>query len=187
MAKKTTTRGSVYFKDCKTFGELENKYLALITENIDNADVLEAINKDYDEYFIIMRDKHNEEVDDYRKTNEGSTEMRTVATALIGFKDKEKDLDFMRDCRLELCGTWLWISPAEGKPRETLGKYSPILNHKTGIGCTMCKTGVKKGLWYWRSETGKKWMPHHVRNKRDYSMNDIRGLHGSEVITDEAV
>lgn len=67
---------------------------------------------------------------------------------------------------LELCGTWLWISGNTKPHKDTLKK----------IGC---KWSPKKGMWYWRPEEYARRGP-----KRNYTIDEIRLMHGSKEIKD---
>ena len=172
MAKKN----SVYFNGVSTLADLEQKYLELMMVHIDNAEVVGAINTEYDSFFEKLKKAHNKGAEEWQKVHENPNEMREVVAKLFSFKDEKEDLDFRRDVKVELCGTWLWIQPADGKPADITKKYSKILNRKSGVGCDW---STKKNMWYWHSETGKKkWHPH----KQSYSMKQIRDTYGSRII-----
>lgn len=179
MAKKNT---SVYFNGISTLSDLEQKYLELLMVYVEDADKVVAINTEYDSMFEKLKKAYNKTAEEWQKVHESPQEMREVVAKLFAFKDEENGLDFRRDVKVELCGTWLWIQPADGKPADTTKKYSKILNRKTGVGCDW---STKKSMWYWHSTTGKKkWIP----RKQSYTMEQIRTTYGSRIIdSDEAV
>lgn len=178
----TKKNNSVYFKDVKTLNELEERFINLAAEYAVDADTLAEIATEYDVLFVKYQKSHNKGKEPWQKVTEDPHEMREVVTKLFSFVDKENDLDFKRDCKVELCGTWLWIQPADGKEPDVTKKYSKVLNRKNGVGCNW---STKKNMWYWHSETGKKkWIP----RKSAYTMEQIRSAYGSRVIesADEA-
>ena len=67
---------------------------------------------------------------------------------------------------LELCGTWIWIG----------GTTKPHKDSLKGLGC---RWSPKKGLWYWRPEEYARRGP-----KRNYTIDEIRLMHGSKEIKD---
>lgn len=171
MAKKNT---SIYFNGVNTLAELEGKYLEYCMSDAELN--FEEIDKEYDALFVKYQKTHNKGKEDWQKVKENPHEMREVALKMFSFVDKENDLDFKRDCKVELCGTWLWIQPADGKEADITKKYSKLLNRKDGVGCNW---STKKNMWYWHSETGKKkWIP----RKQAYTMEQIRNAYGSRVI-----
>lgn len=174
MAKKNT---SVYFNGVNTLAELEGKYLEYCMSD----DVLdfEEIDKEYDVLFIKYQKAHNKTAEEWHKTYEKPHEMREVVTKLFAFKDEANDLDFKRDCKVELCGTWIYISPADGKPDDTCRKYTQILSWKKDGACHYSH---EKNRWIWHSETGRKpWKPR--RKAETWDMDRIRQTHGSKIIT----
>jgi hypothetical protein len=172
MAKKN----SVYFNGVSNLNELEAKFIELAAEHAADADTLAKIAEEYDVLFVKYQKTHNKGKEEWQKVTENPHEMREVVTKLFAFVDEENDLDFKRDCKVELCGSWLWIQPADGKDPDTTKKYSKLLNRKNGVGCNW---STKKNMWYWHSETGKKkWIP----RKQSYSMEQIRSTYGSKYI-----
>ena len=69
--------------------------------------------------------------------------------------------------KIELCGTWLWVSGETKKHKETLKNngffYAP-----------------KKQMWYFRPAEQKKGK---MRNYKSWTYDDIKIKHGSETIT----
>ena len=174
MAKKME---SVYFKGVKTLNELEATYLAYCLA--DTPLDFEAIDKEYDALFIKYQKAHNKGKEDWQKVKEKPHEMREVVTKLFAFKDEDKDLDFKRDCKVELCGTWLYIGAADGKPEDICRNYKQILSWRKDGACHWSNTHNK---WTWHSETGKKpWKPR--KQGEAWEMDKIREVHGSKIIT----
>ena len=178
----TKKNASVYFNGVSNLNDLEVRFISLAAEHATNADILAEIADEYDALFIKYQKTHNKGKEDWQKVKEDPHEMREVVTKLFSFVDPTNDLDFKRDCKVELCGTWLWIQPNDGKEPDVTKKYSKVLNRKNGVGCNW---STKKNMWYWHSETGKKkWIP----RKQAYTMEQIRSAYGSRVIenADEA-
>ena len=70
------------------------------------------------------------------------------------------------DITVELCGSWLWIS---GNTKE----------HKDEIKACGCRWAKSKKMWYWKPAGQFR------RTRRTYSMNEIRSMHGSKVLSKE--
>ena len=67
------------------------------------------------------------------------------------------------DVKIELCGSWLWIS-GDTKP------------HKDNLKRIGCRWSNNKKQWYWRPPgSGRPWF----RSSNEYSMEQIRSDYGS--------
>ena len=67
------------------------------------------------------------------------------------------------DVKIELCGSWLWIS-GDTKP------------HKDNLKRIGCRWSNNKKQWYWRPPgSGRAWF----RSSNEYSMEQIRSDYGS--------
>jgi len=172
MAKKTTNT-SVYFKGVKTLSDLEQKFLEIFTNNNLDEATAEAVTKEYDEFFVVLRDEHNKKSEEWQRVLANPELMRTAVTQTLAIKDEEKDLDFRRDCTLEKDGHWLFIYPAEGKPSDVTKKYTSVFSWKGGIGFHFSK---RLGAWYMDC-TGKPWKPR--KGHRGYmTTEERRNTHG---------
>ena len=64
---------------------------------------------------------------------------------------------------IEICGSWVWVTGNTYPNREALKAAG--LRYSKG-----------KAAWYWKPEGS------HSKARRNYSMDEIRQLHGSERI-----
>jgi curved DNA-binding protein CbpA len=86
-------------------------------------------------------------------TEENSEDFIEVVNAIINCIGLE----------IEICGNWIWVSGDTYTHKETL--------KKNGF-----RWAVKKRMWYWRPAGYVK------KTKKQYSMEEIRKMHGSEKI-----
>jgi len=82
----------------------------------------------------------------------------TMDKQILKVWESLKDLN---DIKIDLCGTWLWIS---GKTYE----------HKAAIKEAGCKWANKKKMWYWHAEQKRS------KNMKEWSMDKIAGTFGKE-------
>ena len=75
-----------------------------------------------------------------------------------------KDIIFIPGIKIELCGTWLWVT----------GDTKPVKDLLSAAGF---KFAGKKIAWYWHGN--KKY---RKKSKRKLSLEEIRDLYGSEQI-----
>ena len=173
----TTTRTSVHFKDCKTLEELEAKYLAIWKERGDDTEYIEEITKEYDKFFIVLRDAHNKKVGEHQRILADPTLLRTMVAKTLAIKDEAKGLDFKEDCTLERDRNYLWVYPKEGKPKSITKKYTEVLSWRTGLGY---QWSSRLGAWYFDA-TGRPWKPY--KNRRGHmTTEERRNYHGCEFL-----
>ncbi len=148
-----------YFENVKSMEELKRQYKKLaFTYHPDkggSVEQMQAVNAEYDELLKRVRNVH--------ETADGKTYTRT---------DEEPDVpDNFREiinaiinfnCKIELCGSWLWVFNAYAY-REQLKK----------LGFFFCSS---KKAWAWTDNP--------TNNKHRLTLDEIRRLHGSEIIKD---
>jgi len=148
-----------YFINCKTLEELKAEYRRLAMKHHPDrggdAETMKAINAEHDALFEILKKQHNATHDEQHQTTETAEEFRSVLEKLL-------KLDGLK---VELCGSWLWIS-------------GETYRHKAELKMAGCRWSNGKKCWYWRhEEDGRGW----YRGKS--TMNQIRMKYGSQVFT----
>ena len=127
-----------------------------------DTETMKAINNEYDCLFEIVKTVHrNKDGETYRKeTTETPSQFKDVVNALIKLK--------MDGVEIELIGCFLWVS----------GNTKP---YKDDIKALGFKWSTNKCSWYIAPDNYRK------RSRKQYSMNDIRGMFGSaHVAADES-
>lgn len=175
MAKMNT----VYFNGCDTMEDLTARLMALITEHGSDAEKVTAISQEYDKLFYAFKKKANKGKENWQKVKDNPEELRKVALTLLTFKDEANDLDFKRDCTLELRGRWFYVYAKEGADPEVTRKYKDLLNRK-GLGFRFRKTQKD---WYWFSGIeNAKYRPY----KSKMTPDEVRDKYGYKIIETEA-
>ncbi|WP_045406718.1 DnaJ domain-containing protein [Vibrio jasicida] len=118
-------------------------------------EMMKAINAAYD--FLVSLNK--------TVTSSDQQEFTDYAEELNDILNKLYALE-LPEIEIEVCGNWIWIS---GTKRE----HAPLLNKKDGIGLGWAKTKKK---WFYKPSDYVK------LSRREYSMNEIRDMHGSQVL-----
>lgn len=98
----------VYFKNVKTIQELKKQYRDLIMKyhpdlnKEDTTEIMQEINSQYDIIFTKVKDSFaNANGKIYIKENtETINDFKNIINKIITFKD----------CKIEIIGTWIWIS-----------------------------------------------------------------------------
>lgn len=117
--------------------------------------IMQEIVSEYDLKFKSLKSAYNFE---QRKANKPETtetpdKFREIIEVLVS----------LNGIKVELCGSWLWISGSTYQHREVLKK----------AGCQWSKA---KNKWYWYyREAGKS----YKKTRGFYSMNQIRNKYGS--------
>ncbi|MBQ7737022.1 MAG: hypothetical protein IJT62_04230 [Oscillospiraceae bacterium] len=148
-----------FFANCRTLDELKAEYRRLAMKHHPDrggdAETMKAINAEHDRIFEILKKQHNATHDEHHQTTETAEEFRGILTRLL-------KLDGLK---VELCGSWLWISGDTWK-------------HKAELKTAGCRWSSSKKCWYWRhEEDGRGW----YRGKS--SMEQIRFKYGSQIFT----
>ena len=148
-----------YFHDVQTVEELKRQYKTLAFKyhpdrEGGSKEIMQQVNAEYDELLSRVRNIH-ETADGQTYTREAAEDVpdgfRKVIDAIINF-----------DCRIELCGSWLWV----------FGGFQYRQQLKD-LGFFFCS---RKKAWAWTQEP--------TNNKHKLTLDEIRRLHGSEIIKD---
>ena len=147
-----------HFTNCKTLEELKKAYRKAAIENHPDhggsVEVMAEINAEYVVMFNRLKNAHNANATDERKTTETPEEFKAIIEKLI----RLDGLD------IETCGSWLWISGNTYANREELKKAG-------------CKYSKNKKMWYWHHEEETR---SYYRSKT--TIDEIRAKYGSDMV-----
>jgi len=118
-----------------------------------DAEIMKLINNAYD-YLNKM---------DSWWTNEQLRKSQRVTPLTETMQNLINIVKFFTGCKIEIIGSWLWVSGNTKEYKEQIKKAGFIFS-------------FNKKAWYYHEDTYKK------RSKKSFSMDDIRDLHGSEEI-----
>ena len=119
---------------------------------------MQEINAEYEKRFNLLKNQHNAQADENRKTTEAPEEFINIINALIKFPG----------IIVELCGSWLWIS----------GDTRPVKDDLKAAGC---RWSNNKKMWYWHhAENGS------MYHKGTKTIGEIRMKYGSQVYKNTA-
>lgn len=149
-----------YFSNVSTFEELKRQYKTLAFKyhpdrEGGSVEAMQRINAEYDEL-----KKH---VGNVHETADGKTYTRTDGADVPDYFRAIINAIITFDCTIELCGSWLWVFNAYAYRKQ-----------------------LKELGFFWCS--GKKawaWTDKPTDNKYRLSLEEIRRLHGSEIIKEE--
>lgn len=146
-----------YFENINSLDELKAAYRRLAMryhpDRGGDTETMQAINREHDALFEVLKKQHNAKADQYHRTTETPEEFRNIIERLLKLDGLE----------VELCGSWLWIG---GNTKK----------HKAELKKAGCRWSNNKKLWYWRhSEDGAHW------SKGKKSIGEIRMKYGSQV------
>ncbi len=148
-----------YFKNVNSIEELKRQYKTLaFKHHPDRGGKLEdmqRINAEYDELYKRVKNIH--------ETADGKTYEKEKESDNSDVPDKFRDIinaiiNF--DCVIELCGSWLWVFKAYEYRRQL----------------------KEMGFFYCSNKKAWAWTDTPSNNKYHLSLEDIRRLHGSEII-----
>lgn len=152
-----------YFVNCRTMDELKREFrrLAVIhhPDKGGSTETMQQISSDYDQMFIILKDRHNE-----RAAADTTGKTKTTDEAPEEFREIIEKLIHMDSIVVEICGSWLWLSGNTFEYREELKKAG-------------CKWASKKKMWYWHPEGEE------VIGRGRKSMDEIRAKYGSQIFS----
>lgn len=150
-----------YIKNVKTLEELKKTYKKLslkLHPDCGGSDKeMAELNNEYDELFSKLKNYHkNKEGEIYEKeTSETPEQFKEVINKLFALK--------MIDIEIEIIGSFIWITgntkPYKDEFKALNFRYSP-----------------KKMAWYQAPSDYKK------RNRKNYDMDKIRGMYGSQKV-----
>ncbi len=149
-----------WFSNPKSLEDLKIQYKKLaLKHHPDRGGRLEdmkQINAEYDELFARLQYIHeNAKGETYtaEKSAEAPDEYRDIINAVIG----------LENITIEICGSWLWITGNTYIHREILKKLH-------------FRFSKSKLAWYYHNDGWSR------RGKKKFSLEEIRQLHGSEII-----
>ena len=150
-----------YFSNVTTFEELKRQYKTLAFKYHPDregglVETMQRINAEYDEL-----KKH---VGNVHETADGRTYTREEGADVPDNFRKIINAIITFDCTIEICGSWLWVFNAYA--------YRKQLKE---LGFFWCSA---KKAWAWTDKP--------TDNKYRLSLEEIRRLHGSEVIREES-
>ena len=148
-----------YFENVKTIEELKRQYKTLAfkyhPDRGGKVEEMQAINAEYDLLFARVKNVH-ETADGKTYTKEQGADIPDNFREIIN-----AIINF--DCTIELCGSWLWVFNAY--------EYRKELKE---LGFFWCSS---KKAWAWTDKPSE--------NKHRLTLEEIRRLHGSEIIKEE--
>ncbi|MCI8436079.1 MAG: molecular chaperone DnaJ [Clostridia bacterium] len=148
-----------YFQNVQTVEELKRQYKKLAFEHHPDrggrVEDIQAINAEYDILFATVKNVH-ETADGKTYTKEQAADVPDNFRAII-------DAIISFDCTIELCGSWLWVFNAYAYRQEL-----------KALGFFWCSS---KKAWAWTDKP--------TENKYRLTLEEIRRLHGSEIIKEE--
>lgn len=149
-----------YFSNVSTFEELKRQYKTLAFKyhpdrEGGSVEVMQRINAEYDELKKHVGNIH-ETADGKTYTRNDGAEVPDNFRAII-------NAIITFDCTIELCGSWLWVFNAYA--------YRKQLKE---LGFFWCSN---KKAWAWTDKP--------TDNKYRLTLDEIRRLHGSEIIREE--
>lgn len=152
-----------YFATCTTLEALKHEYrrLCMIHHPDRGGDTatMAAINDEYDEAFRRIQSG--------RTATQQTTEAHEAEEAPEAFRAVISRLVILAGINIEICGSWVWVTGSTYPNRESLKAAG--LRYSKG-----------KAAWYWKPEGS------YSKARRNYSMAEIRELHGSERIRTHA-
>lgn len=148
-----------YFVNVETIDELKRQYKTLaFKHHPDRGGKLEdmqAINAEYDALFERVKNVH--------ETASGKTYTKEQAADIPDNFREIINAIISFDCTIELCGSWLWVFNAYAYRAEL-----------KALGFFWCSS---KKAWAWTDKPSD--------NKHRLTLEEIRRLHGSEIIKEE--
>ncbi len=160
-----------YFKNVNTLEELRKQYRDLLKiYHPDNpngsTEATQKINKEYEELFKALKNKHEQQADTNGTNNNTSYNKKYDFAEDEQLREMLKKIIHFSDITIEIIGNWLWIGGNTYQYRKELKEFS-------------FKFAGQKKMWYWHSEAFRK------KSHKKLTMNDIRSYYGStEVATD---
>ena len=149
-----------FFKNVQTIEELKQQYKKLAfahhPDRGGKVEDMQAINAEYDELYKRVKNVH--------KSANGKT--YTKQESKNDIPDKFRDMInaiIAFNCKIELCGAWLWVFNAF--------QYKKKLK--------------ELGFFYCSNKKAWAWTDNPTKNKHKLTLEEIRRLHGSEVIREE--
>ncbi len=148
-----------YFENVKTIEELKRQYKTLAfkyhPDKGGKVEDMQAINAEYDLLFERVKNTH--------ETANGKTYTKEQGADVPDNFREIINAIITFDCTIELCGSWLWVFNAYSYRKEL-----------KELGFFWCSS---KKAWAWTDKPSD--------NKHRLTLEEIRRLHGSEIIKEE--
>ena len=150
-----------YIKDVKTLEELKKSYkklaLKLHPDCGGNNEEMAQLNNEYDELFSKLKNTHKNKNDETytKETDETPEQFKDILNRLFVLK--------MDGVEIEIVGTFIWLT----------GNTKP---YKDDVKALVFRYSPKKYAWYKAPKDYKK------RSHKNYDMDTIRGMYGSQKI-----
>lgn len=154
-----------WFNNPKSLEELKKDYKRLAMKHHpdvsggNDADMKE-INAEYDMLFVTLKNVHQ------NASGETYTTKTETAETPDEFKDIIDALIRLNGIKIEICGSWLWIT----------GNTYP---HRKALKELHFRFSKSKTAWYYHTADYKK------TNNKTFTMEQIRDLYGSETVAAE--
>lgn len=153
---------SHFFKDCQTaedvkatYKKLALKYHPDVNFQEDTTEIMKSINEQYMIAFKELKNTHvnmsGKQYTTNKETMETPEEFMNIINVLIT----------LIDIKVELIGSWIWVTGDTKTHKEVL----------KGLGF---KYAPKKQAWAWHKENDVK------KTKNKYNLNDIRNMFGTQ-------
>lgn len=153
-----------WFDDCKTIEQLKRKYYALASkyhpDHGGDLETMQAINAEFSEMSKILRNKHETRQGEKKQENETEKESNFNAEKYMDLISK---LIHFQGVRIEICGTWIWLTGNTYPYREQIRELN-------------FQWSKSKKAWYYAEGL------FHKKSRGTKTLNQIRNEFGSEVI-----
>ena len=162
--KRKEEQKMTYIKNVETLEELKKAYkklaLKLHPDCGGSDEQMAQLNNEYDELFSRLKNTHkNKDGETYTKeTAETPEQFKAILHQLFSLK--------MDGVTIEIVGTFIWLT----------GNTKP---YKNEIKALKFRYSPKKYAWYKAPSDYKK------RSRKNYDMNTIRGMYGSQKMKSE--
>ncbi|MEI5995638.1 molecular chaperone DnaJ [Candidatus Enterococcus mansonii] len=153
-----------YINDVSTLEELKKVYKKLAFQHHPDRggdeEVMKKINNEYDELFEQLKNTHKDKDGEFytKETKETPEEFRQLIYQLLALE--------MVSVSVEIIGSFIWVS----------GNTKPYKDQLKELGL---RWSSKKLSWYKSPEGYKRY------GKKNYGMNEIRQMYGSQRVNEE--
>ena len=151
-----------YFENCKTIDDVKKLYRKLASQlhpdmnpDRDTTEEFQIMANEYEAAYNAVKNIFvNAKGETYEKENtETAAQYADIINQIIHFEG----------CKIEIIGTWIWISGATKEYKDQLKE----------LGFTWCKN---KAAWSYHKE------PFRKKSKTSLSFDDIRNMYGSSEV-----
>ena len=150
-----------YFVDCETLEDVKRLYKKLVfmyhpdVSGSDTTATMQAINAEYEKAF--------EQYKNIFRNAEGETYTKENSETYEQYQDIINNLIHFEGITIEIIGSWLWVSGNTKTYKDDLKEMK-------------FRFSSNKKAWYIRPAGYRK------RSRKNFSMDDIRSMYGSETI-----